>query len=55
MSLKEEKSFRDVLQATVQSIREHLLLQSREQDTSLLCLTQWNKPLFYKGFANEIP
>lgn len=55
MSLKEEKFFRDVLQVTVQSIREHLPLQSREQDTSLLCLIQWNKPLFYKDFANEIP
>ena len=55
MYLREEKSFLDVSQATVLSTRERLPLQLRELDTSLLCLIQWNKPLFYKDFANEIP
>ena len=43
MYLREEKSFPDVSQATAQSTRERLLLLLREQDISLLCLTQWNK------------
>jgi hypothetical protein len=46
MCLREEKSFLDVSLATAQNIRERLLLQSREQDISLLCLTLWNKSEF---------
>lgn len=43
MSLREEKSFPDVLQATAQSIRERLQLRLREQDILRLCHIQWNK------------
>ena len=46
MYLKEEKSFPDVSQAAAQSTRERLQLQLREQDTSLLCLTPWNKAIY---------